>query len=129
MSTLLATGWDAVNRYRKIEEATAPKDDPAPGWCSSFSCCDRLGIVWVGGQPNATTQPLPAVYLLDEIADLSKQSPEAATAIAEAVQKKLAAKHPVVKFKVGVLSWPFVAASLASCTASDVHLCVCLWDA
>ena len=31
MAQLLATGWDAVNRYRKIEEATAPKDDPAPG--------------------------------------------------------------------------------------------------
>lgn len=42
-----------------------------------------------------------AVYLLDEIADMARQSPEAATAIAEAVQKKLAAKNPVVKFKVG----------------------------
>lgn len=31
MAALLATGWDAVNRFRKIEEATAPKDDPAPG--------------------------------------------------------------------------------------------------
>jgi hypothetical protein len=41
----------------------------------------------------------PAVYLLDEIADISRQSPEAATAIAEAVQKKLGSKNPVVKFK------------------------------
>jgi hypothetical protein len=47
----------------------------------------------------------PAVYLLDEIADMARQSPEAATAIAEAVQKKLAAKNPVVKFKVGTLCY------------------------
>lgn len=45
-----------------------------------------------------------AVYLLDEIADTARSSPEAATAIAEAVQKKLQAKNPVVKFKAS--SWP-----------------------
>jgi hypothetical protein len=47
-----------------------------------------------------------AVYLLDEIADMARQSPEAATAIAEAVQKKLAAKNPVVKFKASwLMQW------------------------
>jgi hypothetical protein len=39
------------------------------------------------------------VYLLDEIAEIARQSAEAATAIAEAVQKKLGSKNPVVKFK------------------------------
>jgi hypothetical protein len=33
---------------------------------------------------------------------MSRQSPEAAQALADAVQKKLAAKNPVVKFKVRV---------------------------
>ncbi|WIA22382.1 hypothetical protein OEZ85_004689 [Tetradesmus obliquus] len=60
-----------VHRYcfRKIEEATAQKDDPAP------------------------------VYLLDEIADMARQSPEQAQAISDAVLKKLQVKSPVVKFK------------------------------
>jgi hypothetical protein len=41
------------------------------------------------------------VYLLDEIADMARQSPEGAQAIADAVEKKLGAKSPVTKFKVG----------------------------
>jgi len=52
-------------------------------------------------QSTDATPVLSAVYLLDEIADMSRQSPEAATAIAEAVQKKLASKNPIVKFKAG----------------------------
>jgi hypothetical protein len=47
-----------------------------------------------------------AVYLLDEIAELSRQSPEAAQAVADAVQKKLGVKSPVVKFKVSLDSEP-----------------------
>lgn len=39
-------------------------------------------------------------YLLDEIADIARQSPESAQAVADAVQKKLGVKSPVVKFKV-----------------------------
>ncbi|WIA42842.1 hypothetical protein OEZ86_008769 [Tetradesmus obliquus] len=65
----MATFIDTVQRFRKIEEATAQKDDPAP------------------------------VYLLDEIADMARQSPEQAQAISDAVLKKLQVKSPVVKFK------------------------------
>jgi hypothetical protein len=42
------------------------------------------------------------VYLLDEIGEMTKHSPEAAQAIADGVQKKLASKNPVVKFKARV---------------------------
>lgn len=45
----------------------------------------------------------PLQYLLDEIADMTRQSPEAAQAIADAVQKKLGVKSPIVKFKVPYL--------------------------
>jgi hypothetical protein len=38
--------------------------------------------------------------LLDEIADMARQSPEQAQAISDAVLKKLQVKSPVVKFKV-----------------------------
>jgi hypothetical protein len=38
MAGLLATGIDAVNRFRKLEEATAPKDDPAPGDGAAALC-------------------------------------------------------------------------------------------
>lgn len=41
-------------------------------------------------------------YLLDEIAEMSRQSPEGAQAIADAVQKKLGVKSPIVKFKVSL---------------------------
>lgn len=61
----------------------------------------------------------PAVYLLDEIADMARQSPEAATAIAEAVQKKLAAKNPVVKFKVGAHSDAVSSLQPAPATCTD----------
>lgn len=41
-----------------------------------------------------------AVYLLDEIAELARTSPEQAQAIADALERKLAgARSPVVKFK------------------------------
>lgn len=101
MAGLLATGWDAVNRFRKIEEATAPRDDPAPGEGKAvrFDGCDRECM-----QSTDAIWMLFAVYLLEEIADMSRQSPEAATAIAEAVQKKLASKNPIVKFKAGPLT-------------------------
>eukprot|EP00775_Hariotina_reticulata_P001508 gene1508-1844_t len=65
----MASLIDTMNRFRRIETATAPTDDPAP------------------------------VYLLDEIAEMTRQSPEAAQAIADAVQKKLGVKSPIVKFK------------------------------
>lgn len=60
---------ESVQRYRKVEEATWPKDEPAP------------------------------VYLLDEIVDLVRNSPEQAAGVADHVLKKLANKSAVVKFK------------------------------
>lgn len=37
----MAAILETVNRFRKIEEATAPKDDPAPV-VSSLKQCKRL---------------------------------------------------------------------------------------
>ena len=57
--------------------------------------------VVVGRAPRPVTDShAAAVYLLDEIAELSRQSPESAQNIADAVEKKLAHKSPIVKFKV-----------------------------
>jgi hypothetical protein len=95
----MAKVLDAVQRFRKIEEATAPKDDPAPGkrfWHHSRALSHRA---------VADSHAL-AVYLLDEIAELSRQSPESAQNIADAVEKKLANKSPIVKFKVRVQLTP-----------------------
>jgi len=41
-----------------------------------------------------------AVYVMDEISDLSKSSPDQADSIAEAINKKLQNKSPIVKWKV-----------------------------
>ena len=54
--------------------------------------------------PSATHAPAPPppctpVYLLDEILEIARASPEQAQAVADAVEKKLASKSPVVKFK------------------------------
>ena len=40
-----------------------------------------------------------AVYLLDESLELARSNPEEAQAVADAVEKKLGSKSPVVKFK------------------------------
>jgi hypothetical protein len=66
----LKTVSDVIQRFRKVEEATSTRDEPAP------------------------------VYLLDEIAELSRQSPDAAQGIADHVAKRLGVKSPTVKFKV-----------------------------
>ncbi len=66
----MAKLFDAVQRFRKVEEVCSTKDD------------------------------LPPVYLMDEIADLSKESAENAQSVAEHVARNLANKSPVVKWKV-----------------------------
>lgn len=43
------------------------------------------------------------MYLLDEILELARQSPESAQGVADSIEKKLGHKSPVVKFKVLVL--------------------------
>lgn len=60
--------------------------------CAARQLCRKLGA------PNAFVPA--AVYLLDEIVDLAKSSPEAAQSVADHVVKLLAHKSPVVKFKV-----------------------------
>jgi hypothetical protein len=94
----MATFIDTVQRFRKIEEATAQKDDPAP-------VVSGMRAARCSGQQQTshllrTTAAVWPQYLLDEIADMARQSPEQAQAIADAVLKKLQVKSPVVKFKV-----------------------------
>lgn len=60
---------DTVLRFKKVEDATSTKDEPAP------------------------------VYLLDEIVALANSSPESAQGIADHVIKRLGNKSPIVKFK------------------------------
>ena len=113
-----------LQRFRKIEEATAQKDDPAPGMSRMLSrVCDAIALPsWAqrAGRAMAmqtafsralppTTTPARAapphnliVYLLDEILEMARQSSEAAQAIADAIKKKLEHRSPVVKFKVRV---------------------------
>jgi hypothetical protein len=52
------------------------------------------------GRPTPPAIPHP-VYLLDEILELARSSPEQAQGVADALEKKLAHRSPVVKFKVG----------------------------
>lgn len=40
------------------------------------------------------------MYLLDEILELARSSPEQAQAVADAIERKLANRSPVIKFKV-----------------------------
>ncbi len=63
------------------------------------------------------------MYLLDEILDMTRQSPESALAIAEAVQKKLGAKSPVTKFKV------CARAEFVAPVPAKRKRCVCGWGA
>jgi hypothetical protein len=91
----MATFIDTVQRFRKIEEATAQKDDPAP----VVSGLERAALSFGQQQTSYPAASLPQ-YVLDEIADMARQSPEQAQAISDAVLKKLQVKSPVVKFKV-----------------------------
>lgn len=63
---------EAVQRYRKIEDVTSAKDESPP------------------------------VYLMDEIVELAKSSPDSAQSVAEHVNKRLGNKSPVVKWKVRI---------------------------
>eukprot|EP00195_Chlamydomonas_chlamydogama_P001546 CAMPEP_0202923474 /NCGR_PEP_ID=MMETSP1392-20130828/78467_1 /ASSEMBLY_ACC=CAM_ASM_000868 /TAXON_ID=225041 /ORGANISM="Chlamydomonas chlamydogama, Strain SAG 11-48b" /LENGTH=351 /DNA_ID=CAMNT_0049617155 /DNA_START=57 /DNA_END=1109 /DNA_ORIENTATION=- len=65
----MAKMLEAVQRYRKIEDVTSTKDDAPP------------------------------VYLMDEIAEIARSSPENAQSVAEHVQKRLGNKAAVVKWK------------------------------
>jgi len=132
---------DAVVRFKKLEDATAPKDDPAPGAHpqplsqarQGRNACLRKHMAWAAcmlcmcfkqGPAGSTRHEVmhshsahadrgtprcprgnpalrhAAVYLLDEILDMSRRSPQDAQEIAESVNKKLGHRSPVVKFKV-----------------------------
>jgi hypothetical protein len=69
----MAKLFDAVNRFRLIEEATSQKDD------------------------------VPPMYLLDQVASLAREDAESAASVADHVQRNLEHKNPVVKWKVGAL--------------------------
>lgn len=73
-----------------------------PLWCVAWG---HAGVAWRVADvlgPGRSFDSLACMlqYLLDEIADIARQTPESAQAIADAVQKKLGVKSPVVKFKV-----------------------------
>jgi hypothetical protein len=86
---------EAVQRFRKIEEATSTRDEPAPG-------ARPRAPLGPAGPParRDLTPPRPAVYLLDEIVELARSSPDSAQGVADHVVKRLGNKSPVVKFKV-----------------------------
>lgn len=68
--------------------------------CRSVLACVSILVITTVSLLTGAHAAHVAVYLLDEVADIARQSPEAAQALADAVIKKLGAKNPVVKFKV-----------------------------
>jgi hypothetical protein len=66
----MAKLFDAVNRLRKVEEATSSRDEPPP------------------------------VYLLDEIWEMAREGGDSAISIAEHLNRNLGNRSPVVKWKV-----------------------------
>lgn len=65
-------GIDAVKIYMKVESCTSDKDDAPPVW------------------------------MFDELAELAKEGPDTAQQLADQVNKRLQAKSPVTKWKVGL---------------------------
>jgi hypothetical protein len=86
---------EAVQRFRKIEEATSTRDEPAPGARPRPRRAARPAAPPAAILPR----PRPAVYLLDEIVELARASPDSAQGVADHVVKRLGNKSPVVKFK------------------------------
>jgi hypothetical protein len=95
------------------QDHSVAKRERGVGWrrarCAYCRC--RCAALAARDPPCLTSPPLslvlpPApqrttVYLLDEILELARASPEQAQGVADAVERKLGSKSPVVKFKVG----------------------------
>lgn len=81
-----------ILRFRKVEDVTTQKDEPAPGAERFLRDRDFKQSVFA------------VVYLLDELVKASQASPEDAQHIVEHLVKKLDSKSPIVKAKVVTLS-------------------------
>lgn len=66
--------------------------------------CYSLHVLHVLTHALLRQTPLCAVYLLDEILELARSSPEQAQGVADLVEKKLGHKSPIVKFKVRLIT-------------------------
>ena len=74
----MAKLFDAVQRFRKIEEV-----------CSSADV-------------------LPPVYLMDEVVEQAKESVDSAQSVSEHISRNLGNRNPVVKWKVGLCGFVWV---------------------